>query len=128
MGAAKACLVLARKLREGSWLPADEKRAAALESRGQDLRAPSKVRALLERGCDSEIFTDCYLLGMAYLKGKPAWNVKKDQERGAALITRACEEGDSLDAECRVANSLNWEARKPASNDTTACDNFERSP
>ena len=122
MGVADACRFLAQKVRQGQWVARDDARASELETRARDLRDPTRARVMLERGCEAWVSTDCYLLGDAYLTGKPAWNVKKDPERGRDLVLRACANGDSLDVECRMAGGFSHREEQRALRGTAACD------
>lgn len=111
-GVADACRLAAR-----GRAPAESKRLLA---RARDLADPTRTKAMLERECDADVASDCYLLGEAYLTGNATWNVPKDVARGRALVRKSCgPNGDSLSAECRAAGALDDAQEPPA---TVSCD------
>jgi len=125
LGNAKGCLLAAQKYARGVWVPKDSDRASKLETRARDLADMSRIKGMLDRGCDARVGTDCYLLGSAYLGGNGAWNVPKDEPHGRALIRKACEiGGDFLDVECRMASGFESEQTDAQDklSSTSACD------
>jgi hypothetical protein len=122
LGSVLSCRVLARRILEGKWAPRDASRAAALNARARDLDDPVRAIPMLERECSARGGPDCYVLGTALLRGHDTWKVTRDEKRGRELIFKSCSAGTGLDAECRHAGGLSYEAQQEAGNGTAACD------